>query len=82
MSYTKAVIEYFNNEDLREQEDLVNQIESGAYEAELSGIKGKVIDELVEAINDNSDLSVAQLEILKKINHIGAKIILAHHLED
>lgn len=75
--FTKKVIEYFNNEDRREIEDLVSQIDDGAYEEELSEFSSKEVKSLMGALTENNTLSSKQKNMLNKINHIGAFIILA-----
>lgn len=77
MNYSKKVIQYFNDSDTREQEDLASQIEEGVYAEELSSLSDSEIDRLVSDLRENNDLSAAQMKVLKKIDHIGAAIILA-----
>lgn len=81
MEYHRKVIEYFINQDTREFEDLASQIESGSYEKELSHLTNAQISLLVESVRNNEDLTKSQIDSLKKVNHIGAFILLAYHLE-
>lgn len=81
MEYHRKVVEYFINQDQKEFEDLANQIESGNYEKELSDLNNSQKTSLIESIRNNEDLSKNQTDSLKKINHIGAFILLAYQLE-
>ena len=81
MSYSKKVVEYFMNQDLSELEDLANQISEGAYSDELSGWSEAQLDDLIENVKNGYDLTPLQLEAIKKMNHIGAYVILANALE-
>lgn len=77
MDYSKAVVQYFNEVDTREQEDLANQIEEGAYSEELSSARDAEVDKLIEDLRANNILSESQLNLIRNIDHIGAIIILA-----
>lgn len=83
MTYTKEVIQYFYEDDTREQEDLIDQLEQGAFHGDFVSYDEKEIKKLIEALrSDSGHYTQEQFQMLKEINHIGAKIILAYHLED
>jgi hypothetical protein len=80
--YTKKVIEYYNNEDTREHDDLADHLENGAYSSEIGGVDQSIVDDLALSLRSRDELSRSQISLLKKVNHIGAFIILAHLLEN
>lgn len=76
MSYVKEIIEYFNSVDTREIDDLYEQILEGSYDDVVGHLTENELAKFLESLSNNEEYTPAQLDILKKINHIGAKIIL------